>query len=428
MTTLSVVIPAYNEEDSIEAVMQRVLAIRPSLPAAGVDDLELIVVNDGSRDRTAELVLATPGVRLLTHKRNGGYGAALKTGFAAARGELIGFLDADGTYPPEYFPALCRALLAQNADIVIGSRMAGASSEMPLVRRVGNFIFANLVSLVSAQRITDSASGMRVFKKSVLACIYPLPDGLNLTPVMSTRALHEGLKMIEAPIPYSERAGRSKLSVARDGMRFAQSIVWTAFTYNPARLFGLVGLAAIAFTLLVGAWIVAQRLEGVTTLSTWGVFALYSAVVLGVAGVSIFALGATCNYLVALFYKRPIRQGLFGKPIFRTPLDRQFGWLGLIGMAVGIGLGLAALVLSNNGWPLTRLWLWLLLAAMSSLVGLQLLISWFLMRALEELSLRELRVADDMAGRETTEATRGASAGQMAEGAPERGEPGIALA
>ena len=404
MTMLSVIIPAYNEEDSIEEVMQRVLDIRPELPAAGVDDLELIVVNDGSRDRTAELVQATPGVRLLTHVHNGGYGAALKTGFAAARGELIGFLDADGTYPPEKFPDLCRAALAHDADIVIGSRMAGAASEMPLVRRIGNFIFANLVSLVSAQRITDSASGMRVFKNSILERIYPLPDGLNLTPVMSTRALHEGLIMVEVPIPYSERAGRSKLSVMGDGMRFAQSIVWTAFTYNPARLFGIVGLAAIAVVLAVGAWLVALRLQGVTTLSAWGVFVLYTALVLGVAGVSIFALGATFNYLVALFYKRPIRQGLFGKPIFHTPLDRQFWWMGLLGMAAGIAIGLGALILNGQGRPLSSLWLWLLVAAMSALVGLQLLISWFLMRALEELSQRELRVAGDMAGHEAVEA------------------------
>ena len=230
--------------------------------------------------------------------------------------------------------------------------------------------------------------------------------------------------MVEVPIPYSERQGRSKLSVARDGMRFAQSIVWTAFTYNPARLFGMVGLAAVAITLLVGAWIVALRLQGVTTLSTWGVFALYTAVVLGVAGVSIFALGATHNYLVALFYKRPIRQGLFGKPIFRTPLDRQFWWLGLLGMTIGIGLGITALVLSNYGWPLTRLWLWLLLAAMSTLVGLQLLISWFLMRALEELSQRERRVTGDMAGHETTEDAGGRTAGVP----PERAESVMALA
>jgi len=395
--TLSVVIPAYNEADGIQDVMARVLAVRPRLAEAGLD-LELIVVDDCSTDATAALAAATPGARLIHHGCNGGYGAALKTGFAAARGEWIGFLDADGTYPPEYFPELCRAALAQDADIVIGSRMAGATSQMPPVRRVGNFIFANLVSLVSAQRITDSASGMRVFKKAILARLYPLPDGLNLTPVMSTRALHEQLKMIEAPIPYSERAGRSKLSVVRDGMRFAQSIVWTALTYNPVRLLGLVGLACLVVTLAVALWIVAQRLQGITTLSTWGVFALFAGAVAGVAGVSLFLLGVMFNYLVAIFYRRPIRQGLFGRPLFRPPLDRHFWWLGLFGLTAGVIVGIASLAFSLNGWPLSRLWLWQLLAAMSIIVGLQLLIGWFIMRVLEELSQRETRVAGDMSG------------------------------
>jgi glycosyltransferase involved in cell wall biosynthesis len=397
MTTLSVVIPAYNEEDGIQAVVQRVLSVRPRLAEADVE-LELIVVDDGSRDRTAELVAATPGARLIRHRTNGGYGAALKTGFAAARGEWIGFLDADGTYPPEHFPELCRAALAQDADIVIGSRMAGAASEMPPVRRVGNFLFANLVSLVSAQHITDSASGMRVFKKSILERIYPLPDGLNLTPVMSTRALHEQLKMIEVPIPYSERAGRSKLSVVRDGMRFAQSIVWTALTYNPVRLLGLVGLACLAVTLAVALWIVAQRVQGITTLSPWGIFALFSAAVAGVAGISLFLLGVMFNYLVAIFYRRPIRQGLFGRPLFGAPLDRHFWWLGLTGLIAGAAVSIGSLIFSLSGWPQARLWLWQLLAAMSIIVGLQLLISWFIMRVLEELSQREMRVAGDLVG------------------------------
>jgi glycosyltransferase involved in cell wall biosynthesis len=388
VTTLSVVIPAFNEADGIESVMRRVLAAGPRLAEAGFD-LELIVVDDCSRDRTAELVEATPGARLIRHGCNGGYGAALKTGFAAARGEWLGFLDADGTYPPEHFPELCRAALAQDADIVIGSRMAGAASQMPLVRRVGNFLFANLVSLVSAQRITDSASGMRVFKKSILARLYPLPDGLNLTPVMSTRALHEQLKMIEVPIPYSERAGRSKLSVVRDGMRFAQSIVWTALTYNPVRLLGLVGLACLAVTLAVALWIVAQRAQGITTLSTWGVFALFAGAVSGVAGVSLFLLGVMFNYLVAIFYKRPIRQGLFGRPLFRPPLDRHFWWLGLLALAAGGVLASVSLALGLGGWPQSRLWFWQLGAAMSAIIGVQLVIGWFIMRVLEELSKRE---------------------------------------
>jgi hypothetical protein len=274
--------------------------------------------------------------------------------------------------------------------------MTGAKSEMPFVRRVGNIIFANLVSLISARHITDSASGMRVFKKSVLERIYPLPDGLNLTPVMSTRALHERLNMIEVPIPYSERAGRSKLNVMRDGVRFAQSIVWTALAYNPVRPLGLIGLAAIAATLLVGVWLLVQRLQGVTTLTPFGVFVLFTAAVLGVAGVSLFTLGATFNYLVSLFYRQPIRQGLFGKPVFKTPVDRHFWWVGLVGIATGTVLAVGSLVLGRQGWPMDRLWFWMLLGAMSAIIGLQLLISWFIMRVLEQLSQREKLVDKDM--------------------------------
>ena len=401
MNRLSVVIPALNEEDSIQSIMTRVLSTRSKLDAVGIQDLELIVVDDGSTDRTAEIVKATQGARLIRHTINGGYGAALKTGFAAAEGQWVGFLDADGTYPPEYFPALCEVALTQNADIVIGSRMAGADSEMPLVRRVGNLIFANLVSLVSATRITDSASGMRVFKKSILERIYPLPNGLNLTPVMSTRALHEQLKMVEVPIPYSERQGRSKLNVMRDGMRFAQSIVWTALTYNPVRLLGFIGLGALAVALAMALALVLLRIQGITTLGPLGVFALFTGVVAAVVGVSIFILGSMFNYLVAIFHKRPVRQGLFGKPIFNPPLDRHFWWMGLLGLAAGVGLALMSLVLGLNDWPISRLWLWQLLAAMSTLMGLQLLVGWFVMRVLEELSQREIRVAHDMNGNGT---------------------------
>src|SRR5581483_1300603 len=169
--------------------------------------------------------------------------AALKTGFRHATGELLAFIDADGTYPPEALPELCAALDAHNADIVVGSRMSGSSSEMPLIRRVGNFAFARMLSLLSGVRVQDTASGMRVFRKSALPRLYPLPNGLDFTPAMTTRALHENLKIIEVPIAYSERIGRSKLSVVRDGMRFTNTMVWTTMTYNPVRLWGALGRA-----------------------------------------------------------------------------------------------------------------------------------------------------------------------------------------
>jgi hypothetical protein len=136
----------------------------------------------------------------------------------------------------------------------------------------------------------------------------------------------------------------------------------------------------------------------VTSLSPVGIFTVFSAVVLGVAGVSLFSLGATFNYLVSLFYRQPIRQGLFGKPIFRTPLDRHFWWLGVLGISTGAVLALGSLVLGTRGWPMDRLWFWMLFAAMSTIIGLQLLISWFIMRILEQLSQRDKLVEKDMRG------------------------------
>jgi glycosyltransferase involved in cell wall biosynthesis len=399
MTMLSIVIPAYNEEKGIVEIMERVLTIRESLKAAGVDGMELLVVNDGSRDRTAEVADEVArkheGVRIISHPKNRGYGAALKTGFAQAKGELVGFLDADGTYPPEYFPQLCREAL-DGAELVIGSRMAGADSQMPATRRLGNVIFATLLSVLGWQRVTDSASGMRVFKKETLARISPLPDGLNLTPVMSTRAVHEGVKMVEVPIPYSERVGRSKLSVVRDGRIFLTSMIWTVLSYNPVRILGILGLIGVAIAALVGLGLVIARLSGVTALTPWGVFALFTALVLGVAGISLFALGATFNYLVSLFYKEPIRQGLFGKPVFKKPLELQFGWMGVVALLGGLAVAIVSLILSLSGWEIARVWLYLLGGAMASLVGVQLVIYWLLIRVLEDLSQRETLARADM--------------------------------
>src|SRR5687767_89410 len=395
MTLLSIVIPAYNEEKGIAEIASRVLSVGPALKNAGVDQLELLIVDDGSKDRTAEVASKIAGVNLICHPQNKGYGAALKTGFSKAKGELIGFLDADGTYPPEYFPQLCRAAL-NGVDLVIGSRMAGAESKMPFTRRVGNFFFANLLTVLSRQKVTDSASGMRVFKREILEQIYPLPDGLNLTPVMSTRALHEGITIGEVPIPYSERVGRSKLSVIRDGRIFLQSMIWTVLYYNPVRILGMIGATGVGIAGLVFLGIVIARLQGITTLGPWGVFALFLALISSVAGINIFALGVTFNYLVSLFYKKPIRQGLFGKPIFKAPLDLHFGWMGMVAVVLGLAIALVSLALGVQGWEIGRLWFYLLSSALLFLAGIQLVIYWLLLRILEELSQRDLLTKHDM--------------------------------
>ncbi|NWG13119.1 MAG: glycosyltransferase family 2 protein [Acidobacteria bacterium] len=393
---LSVVIPALNEEAGIAEIVRRVKATEDPLKEVGLRGVEVIVVDDGSRDRTADIVSRMPGVRLIRHDGNRGYGAAIKTGLRQARGELLAFLDADGTYPPERLSDLCVAILRHGADVAVGSRRSGADSRMPPVRRLGNLIWSSLVTVIGHRRCADPASGMRVLRRSALSRLYPLPDGLNFTPVMSTRSMHEGLAVVELPIPYSERRGRSKLSVVRDGTRFLKTILWTSLEYNPVKVLGLVGLLLFAMSLAAGMWLVLARMRGITTLGYWGVLAVFLALVLGVAGVSIYSLGVTFNFLVALFHHRPVRQGLLGGRLFERSLESYFGWAGLLAIAMGAALTATAMVLGSAGWEMSRLWLWLLGSALFLLVGLQFLISWILARVLEALAERDTLIQREM--------------------------------
>jgi hypothetical protein len=216
---------------------------------------------------------------------------------------------------------------------------------------------------------------------------------------MSTRAVHEHIRIAEVPIPYSERIGRSKLSVIRDGSIFLHSIVWTALAYNPVRILGLIGLAGVGLAGLIAAGLLVARAVGVTELGPWGVAAVFSALLSGVTGVSVFSLGVTFNYLVSLFYKRPVRQGLFGRPIFKTPLDRHFGWLGVASALIGVLTALISLALGIQGWDIARLWLYLLGSAMMVLVGVQFVVFWVVLRVLDEIVQRDLKPQPDHASK-----------------------------
>ncbi len=132
---------------------------------------------------------------------------------------------------------------------MLGCRL-NKESKMPMVRIVGNKIFATLLSLLANERVRDTASGMRVVKRSSLIQLFPLPDGLHFTPAMSARAMVSGvLRIGEVNMPYNERVGESKLSVIKDGIRFLRVIMEAAFLYRPSRpmiLFGaFCGLLAV---------------------------------------------------------------------------------------------------------------------------------------------------------------------------------------
>jgi glycosyltransferase involved in cell wall biosynthesis len=393
MTSLTVVLPAFNEESGIVGVLDRVARVGPDLSRLGVA-LDIVVVDDGSRDSTAVRAEGCSGVRVVRHPANAGYGAALKTGFRHATGDLIAFLDADGTYPPESLPALCAPMLTDEVDLVVGSRMSGERSEMPRVRWLGNAVYARLLSLIGGATVRDTASGMRVLRRSALARLYPLPDGLEFTPAMSTRAVHERLRILEVPIPYDSRVGASKLSVWRDGLQFTRVIVWTALSYNPVRVLGGVSLTLIALSALITMY-VAARWAGQAAIATGHVHALAAAAVMGATGVSLFSLGAMFNYLVSLFHKRPVRQGLFGRPIFVPPLDHHFGWLGGVSIALGLAMAGVTFVGTLDGWPAPWTWVVLLVASLLVIVGVQLSTGWVVMRVLEELAQRDAWAARD---------------------------------
>ncbi len=389
---LSVVIPAYNEEDGVAECIERVLSVEPELRKVGLDGLELIVVDDGSKDKTAEIIKSyvDRGVVLIQHKVNRNYGGALKTGFHHASGDFLAFMDADGTYPPEYYPKMFQALMEQKADMVVGSRMAGIESQMPLTRRIGNTLFAGLISLIGNTRITDSASGQRIVRREALERLYPLPDGLNFTPVMSTRALHEDIKMIEVPIKYEEREGESKLSVVRDGLRFLFTILGTAAAYNPVRL--LAGLSLVAIILAVLAiipWVMAYTggVQDRVDYAPW----IFLAMTFVVGAVNLFSIGIAFNYVVSLFYRRPIRQGVFGRPIFNSPLEFKFGRVRASLLVVSAILFLVSLFIEPR-----PAWMPLVLSAMFAITGVQMGTTWMLIKTLNTLAQRDLKLEHDL--------------------------------
>jgi hypothetical protein len=395
-TVLSVIIPALNEEGGIACILERLQAVAGQLRSIGIRDLEVIVVDDGSEDATAEIVEQTPGVRLFRHKVNKGYGAAIKTGFSHASGSLLAFMDADGTYPPESLAKLCEVALQGRADVVIGSRRSGGESRMPLIRRIGNLIWSSLLSLIGDTTVEDPASGMRILWRHCLEKLYPLPDGLNFTPVMSARTLHEKLTVVELPIPYAERTGRSKLSVVRDGTRFLLTIIWTVLQYNPARILELAGFGALTLAGMIGALFVTARLNGVTELGIWGVAAAYTSLVLAVSGVSTLSVGIASNYLVALFHPGPIRQPSLVAKTLGASVEKNFGWVAATLAAAGAVVGALSLILALQGWEITRLWFWLMGSALCLLTGIHLALFSMLLRVMGTLSHRKKHISIDL--------------------------------
>lgn len=226
---ISIVIPAYNEEHGVGPVIAE---LRDVLSRHGIRG-EIIVVDDGSTDGTQQAA-AQAGARVLRHRSNRGYGAALKTGITAAAYDIIAITDADRTYPSAAIPALLEEL--ERADMVVGAR-TGRNVTIPFIRKPAKWVLNKLANYVAGVKIPDLNSGLRVFRREIAMQYFPiLPDQFSFTTTI-TLAMHcDKYAVAYLPIDYHQRTGSSKI-VPWDAYNFAVLILRTAMLFRPLRVF-----------------------------------------------------------------------------------------------------------------------------------------------------------------------------------------------
>jgi len=239
----TVIMPAYNEEEGIAKVIDEI---------KGFAD-KLIVVDDGSRDRTRELAEECArkhsGVTVVSHAKNKGKVAAILTGIKNAKTEVVVLIDADHTYPAKDIPILVNHI-EDGSDLVLGNRFSGGLKNIPAFNRIGNGMFSFLISFASGQEIADGQTGFRAFKKGMLNDLGIRSNGLEFETEMTIKAAINGYKVEEVPIEYRKRIGKSKLNPIKDGYRMLAAILRSGYSQMSiiSKGFALPGL----FIILVG--------------------------------------------------------------------------------------------------------------------------------------------------------------------------------
>lgn len=279
--TISIILPAKNESAAIGVT---VVGIRQHYP-----DAEVIVVNDGSTDNTAEVSEAA-GAKVVHHPYSKGNGAAIKTGARAASGEIIVFMDADGQHDPADIPRLL-ALIEQGHDMVVGARQRGSQASMG--RGLANGLYNRLASWMTGHRVEDLTSGFRAVRADKFReFLYLLPNGFSY-PTTSTMAFFRaGYSVAYVPIHAAKRIGKSHIRLLRDGSRFLLIIFKIGTLYSPLKIFAPVALAML---MLASGW------YGYT-LYSFGRFTNMSALLYSGA-VMVFLMGLISEQITALMYK-----------------------------------------------------------------------------------------------------------------------------
>lgn len=245
MQKFSIIIPIYNEADSIKQTITELddfLRIKYQK-----DDYEIILVNDGSTDGTREILenLKADEIKLVSHTHNRGYGASLKTGVKNARHGIILFFDGDGQHKSEYIPELLKYV--DEYDMVVGRRQ---KYQGPSWRQPGKKLMGFVANYLMGQRIPDLNSGMRAFKKNqFLNFIHLLPNQFSLSTTLTLAFLNNGLTIKYVPIIINSRTGKSKVKI-KDGFNALLLILRMIMLFNPMKVFAPISAFLFFFGLI----------------------------------------------------------------------------------------------------------------------------------------------------------------------------------
>lgn len=283
---LSIVIPAKNESQNLQALLPKLKQLQP--------DAEIIIVNDGSTDDTID-ICKSHGVNVISHPYSMGNGAAIKSGARAAKGETIIFMDGDGQHKPEDIPLLL-AELDNGYKMVVGAR--SAASQASFGRYIANTIYNRLSSLMTGHEIKDLTSGFRaVNAKLFREFLHLLPNGFSY-PTTSTMAFFRaGYPVTYVPIHAEKREGKSHIRPLQDGVRFLLIIFKVGTLYSPLKLF--VPISFAFFSTGVGYYLF--------TFMTQGRFTNMSALLL-ITSILVFLIGLVSEQITSLLYQSEKKQ------------------------------------------------------------------------------------------------------------------------
>jgi polyisoprenyl-phosphate glycosyltransferase len=243
---ISVVIPALNEESAIGATVTNVSQV---LVAASLVPFEIVVVDDGSSDKTGKEAVRA-GARVVRHPHNVGYGRSLKDGIQAATYDMIVICDADGTYPASAIPELVR-LYQDGFDMVVGERH-GPHHQQSVMKSSLRVLLRLLVEWTAGRRIPDINSGMRVFSRAAAMKYFPhLCETFSFTTSMTLAYMMTHRFVTYRRIEYYERIGQSKVRLFKDSLRTLQYVVEAIVYYNPLKIFLLAALICLVAAALM---------------------------------------------------------------------------------------------------------------------------------------------------------------------------------